>query len=286
MANLEVVPTTSVEAGQWLRDAVTDFGGHVEQLVPAGYARCIRIFHRPDQGDPDDDAARSWAEVAARHGITLHPAAQWISLTGGRDDSPHHDGPGAPSDQPLYGSLDQNVLPLLCDLLARHTRTPERCHAALWEGGGATPRSWNAYPKLELPGRRHWMFAPIPVRAVPAMSATLEVAGYEEDGRSDGTSWLHVGSSSDRRPDDRQLGAEAARWKREGGLVQSPTWWWPEDRAWVVHSDTDLESTLVGCSADLAAALLDHPDIECLEVQPTTSLEFDGDRVNRTYPRA
>lgn len=113
-------------------------------------------------------------------------------------------------------------------------------------------------PTFSLPGREYWLFRGA-LASVVEHAIEFESAGDEE--RADGR--------------------EFARMSREAGCVQSPHLWWPEDRAWVVVSEIDYDSTLVAGTQALAEALLEHPDIECLEVSPDTSLYFDADVVNR-----
>jgi hypothetical protein len=119
----------------------------------------------------------------------------------------------------------------------------------------------------------------VPVRAVPAYAIELEVAGLEEESRQpEGITGLTVLGRS-KRPEDSM---RWVRWLRAEGMVQSPSWWWPDDRAWVVHSEVDYDSTLVAGSTALADALLDDPHIECLRVTPTTSLMAHADAVNHS----
>lgn len=61
---------------------------------------------------------------------------------------------------------------------------------------------------------------------------------------------------------------------------QSPNLWWPEDRAWVAGTEIDFDSTLIACTNDLAAALLDDPDLETLPIDPEDSLRYDADLLN------
>jgi len=49
---------------------------------------------------------------------------------------------------------------------------------------------------------------------------------------------------------------------REGPSFQSPTVWWPSDRAWCVQSELDIYSTYVAASAAAVRALSDHPVLE------------------------
>lgn len=64
--------------------------------------------------------------------------------------------------------------------------------------------------------------------------------------------------------------------------VHSPTIWWPQDRAWLVHSSYNYDSTVVGGA--LIEALISDPGIEALRVDPDTSLHANGDIVNGSYP--
>jgi hypothetical protein len=272
-----VVPIARLDAAAWLVDSISEFGGRVEQLMPGGFESFVRVFHRPDQGFPDVESATSWAEVAVRHGAVFHPEAQWTALTGGRQGSPHHSGPEAPSDEPTTGSLDPLQLARLSRLLAAHTTTPDLCHYALWNGTGKSPRAWDAFPTFRLPGRAHWLFGPVAVLDVPACSVELQVNGIEEQSREpEGIRGLHVFG----RPKEHSDSLAWVRWEREHGFVQSPSWWWPEDRAWVVHSEVDYDSTLVGGSCELSRALVDDPELECLEVTPATSLMAHADQIN------
>jgi hypothetical protein len=55
---------------------------------------------------------------------------------------------------------------------------------------------------------------------------------------------------------------------------------WPEDRAWFVGSEVDLDSTLVGGSRALVDELLAAPDLEVWEVDGEVSLQSDADKLN------
>ncbi|MDQ1521760.1 MAG: hypothetical protein QOI55_2833, partial [Actinomycetota bacterium] len=51
---------------------------------------------------------------------------------------------------------------------------------------------------------------------------------------------------------------------RSGPLFQSPTLWWPEDRAWCVASELDIYSTYVAATPPAVDALIEHPALEVL----------------------
>jgi hypothetical protein len=59
-----------------------------------------------------------------------------------------------------------------------------------------------------------------------------------------------------------QGGLAAINMDRDGAF-HSPSLWWPLDRHWCVATDVDLASTYVGCSAQTAFALSEHPRLQC-----------------------
>jgi hypothetical protein len=63
-------------------------------------------------------------------------------------------------------------------------------------------------------------------------------------------------------------------------LPHSPNLLWPDDRSWCVATDIDLDSTLVGGTTQLVAAVLAAPDLEAWPVGPDDDLSIDGDQVN------
>jgi hypothetical protein len=63
-------------------------------------------------------------------------------------------------------------------------------------------------------------------------------------------------------------------------LPHSPNLLWPEDRSWCVATEVDYDSTLVGGSVPLVAAVLAAPDLEAWPVGPDDDLSVDGDQVN------
>jgi hypothetical protein len=62
---------------------------------------------------------------------------------------------------------------------------------------------------------------------------------------------------------------------------QSPSLWWPSDRAWCVATDVDQTSTYVGGSAACIEAVVTEPALEAWPVDRTQSLTGDSDTVNR-----
>lgn len=158
---------------------------------------------------------------------------------------------------PLIGSLDRLTLPLVRDHLARHTATPATCWFAQWAGFGLTAGRWSLDLTFRtLPCGPYWLFG----------GALSDVVGLSLDFANGGSDepWHYT--------------------FRQMGLVHSPTIWWPQDHAWLVHSSFDYDSTIVGGEPSLIQALVDDPEIEALQVDRDVSLYANGDRINGSYP--
>lgn len=61
---------------------------------------------------------------------------------------------------------------------------------------------------------------------------------------------------------------------------QSASMWWPDDRAWFVATEIDLDSTYVGASEAAIEALLARPDVEVLPIELSDGITYDSDRIN------
>jgi hypothetical protein len=145
-----------------------------------------------------------------------------------------------PGQPPSRGDLATRELTRLCQVLADHTATAGRCWFGLWEGWGWLPVKSPPSARLRLPQRDYLMLQG------PVAAAT-----------------------------------ELGRWPTPDWFIpQSPNLFWPQDRAWFVASEIDFDSTLVGGSAELVAALLGDQLLEASEVGPADSLAADADLLN------
>ncbi len=248
------------------------------------------------------DEPVSWAQTAAAFGTVLHPLAQWqrIVRTPPDGDWRTRIAPdGREFTAPMEGELDPTLLAAIAAHLVDHTQTPDAGFAALWEGRGGllgffgvTPsRSFLTFtddpnhqamlersahdpfnnvfrrptwqegilsreisegPRLDLPGRDQVLFS-APPRAFADPEWVLHVP------------W-------------RDLPAE------EHGFppsAQSPSILWPEDRAWVMVSEVDYDSTIVAGSSALIEALCADEQLEALPLPEGAALTWDADAVNR-----
>jgi hypothetical protein len=60
----------------------------------------------------------------------------------------------------------------------------------------------------------------------------------------------------------------------------TPQIWWPEDRAWLVATEIDLDSTVIATTDAGAEALLTCEGLEVLQVPSDGRLDIDGDEIN------
>ena len=61
---------------------------------------------------------------------------------------------------------------------------------------------------------------------------------------------------------------------------RTPNLLWPDDHAWCLATEVDLDSTVVGGTRALVDQLLATPDLEVLEVREADSLGWYDDDVN------
>jgi hypothetical protein len=64
-----------------------------------------------------------WAEVAERAGVTMHASIDFDELAAALNGRAGSERPDI--GEPRFGDLDPEPLAALCDILARHTATPE-----------------------------------------------------------------------------------------------------------------------------------------------------------------
>ncbi len=62
--------------------------------------------------------------------------------------------------------------------------------------------------------------------------------------------------------------------------VPVPNLWWPDDRAWCVATELDMQSTYIGGSRACVDQLLGDDRLEVYEVQPSDGISWDADGVN------
>jgi hypothetical protein len=266
--------TDGASAGAWIKPGLGGEFGAVTLQVPKGYEAYARVFH--PASDADGNPVR-WAEVADTLGTTAHREMQWHAVLGlsGPDElcgSYEPDtaiGSKWAGHDPPTGAMNLDTIDALYEILAGHTTEPSHCYFGL-----CTIQSWldsfsadELKPLLKLPrGRDHIVLAG-PLAAVDQIV---------RDGSkpSPGVATFVFWRSNDGPPPK----PSPADWKWR----EAPNLIWPADRTWLVASEVDFDSTLVGGSAKLIEAIVQSSKLEAWQVEPTDSLAADADYLNPT----
>jgi hypothetical protein len=255
-------PVLDVSPADWVTAGVAGFALGVRSLIPDRFEAYGRILHPvhgliSEEEHPvrmRNEPSLRWDEIAQRAGRRIHPRVQFDSLIG----VPRG---GARPYEAEIGTLSPQLYTPLCDHLEAHTSTPQRCWFCIWEGyghiqGGGSVLEW---PVLD--GARPRIRAPEP----PAFdSAVMEGPRVSIPGR-----------------DYILLEGRLQGWEHflaEGW--DSPNLVWPDDRAWCVASEIDLDSTYLGGPAELIESLLTDDRFEALRASPDDPIDTTGDTIN------
>lgn len=254
------------------------------------------------------DAPATWAETAAAFGTTMHPFAQWrriVRTPDGEDWRARISPDGREFSAPIEGGLGAEMLAAIAGHLVARTSTPDAGFAALWEGYGGllgffgeTPsqtflpftddpnhqamlnrstrdpfnnvfrkptwqdgilsREVSEGPRLSLPDRDHVLFSAPP--RLFADSGWVREVPWRDPSTGPGTA-----GEGDGFPPS----------------ALSPSILWPEDRAWVMVSEIDFDSTIVAGPDALIREICADDRLEAAQIPEGTDLTWDADRVNR-----
>lgn len=250
-------PAAADSAGpaRWVQARYVWGGPWVTREVGTGFQAYIRVFHPYLQGDN----ARTWAEVAAAHGKVMHPVALWEEITADGPWDPDRDyNPNRNGAVDLQGDLPQPVLGVVCDVLGRHTATPDDCYFAVWDGWGwdhSVTLTFTRPDADDLPTER--VEEPDPGVRLDPNAPRFGVRGRDF--------LLYRGKVEQAT----QIGG-GDYYPSSGFLMrQSPTLMWPADHAWCLSTELDAEYTIIGGTQALADDLVNTPGIEAALVSPT-----------------
>ena len=238
-----------VSPARWVEEGLAQKFATVGALIPRGFGSYARLFH-PARNESDERVR--WSEVAAWSGRTVHPLMAFEGISTPMSDFGIGDAPW--SEDPTHGSLDEEDAIALAEYLAGFTGTPERCFFAVWEGYGKF--SPGAMSILSTSGGT-------------AMSPPDEVLTA---GRIKGIGRDYLLYSG-------RLSAIASFFA--GFWHDSPSIWWPEDRAWCVATDIDLDSTYIG-AAGCNEALMKNSRFEVLPTKIDAPVHMQADTLNLT----
>jgi len=248
-------PATDASAADWVVAGVGPFGSGVGAFVPHGFEAYARVLH---PAWADDERPVTWAEVAAWSGRVVHPRVQFEALA---VPVPDAGGTGRPwQESPDPGSMPPAVLAALCDVLAAHTGSSQHCFFCTLDGYGQHATvTFTAERDSDGDGGDREPERIVPPDVTGSARVQLPERGY----------LLLEGPLAAAG----ELGTTI--------FPQSPSLFWPEDHAWCVATDVDLDSTYLGGSAALVRDLLADERLEALPVSVTDPVWIDSDEVNR-----
>lgn len=250
-------PTREVERGDWLKPRLRPWGvglgTPVAAVVPDGFEAYARILHPVHDGD----STMTWAAACAESGATPHAAMQWTSITPARL---------VQRASPDHGSLDHASL----TALVSHLRAEGDITYAFWEGwgdlnGGAVSFGWaedgtswsNDIPALSPFGDLDFPGLGLPARGYVLFRGPLApVVDLRGDAPRDEDGFVR------------------------GGWARSASLFWPDDHAWCVATEVDFDSTLIGGTQELIAAILADERLEAWPIDPGADLSIGGDHIN------
>ena len=145
------------------------------------------------------------------------------------------------------GLLEHRGATALAEILSNHTSRPDACWFCLWDGYGYLHPGGMAWMVAARPpfARLHRAFRLFQLRwSRPRVSEFRDQPRVRLPNRD---YLLFSGAVSD-----------AAGWD------DGPNLWWPDDRAWCVASEIDLDDTFIGGPEPLIAHLLANPTLNAL----------------------
>lgn len=241
-------PSPEREAVDWLLDLPGE-PRTVGSSMPADLERTARILH-PAQVER---RAATWDEIAAWSGRRLAPDSDSERLMvrgdGARwDEQPGHGRPGEGT-----AGLGEAHYRRLSELLAAATDTPEQLWLLMAVDEYQLPREPGTYTR-----------DPKGMRASSRRTERRKLRRRKELEERCGVTVggdrfiLHRGA----------FAATGGRWMR------FPSYWWPQDRSWLVYTHIDCASTYVAGDDGLVERLLHDDLLEAVEAQPEHP--FDG----------
>jgi hypothetical protein len=259
---------TDVGAASWIderlrprRDGAGE-GVLVGKIVPEGFEAYTRILHPAWRRVGDGYEPVRWSELARERGKRIHPEVQLKALLG----EDFRDGPPW-GELPFGGSLPDELREPLVATLRGFTHTPDPCWFCIWEGygfwGGGNGLTWSGdeAPRVirsrEREARRRAEAVSRLLDRIPK-AEVMQRRYFLFRGAIDAVIPLKIG----------------------GIWSQSPNYWWPEDRTWIVVSELDAPCTYVGGSEELVRALSSVAELEVVTSGLEHRFDWFGDRVN------
>lgn len=231
----------AADAARWVVERTAGFAENVGSLVPHGFEAYARVLHPASSGFPDD-ADVSWADIAATTGRIVHPQVQWPHLAFIEEITDINELQDPPPGAPWQAPPEEGSLDRdTADVLA----------GLLGEHTSDPERCWFA-------AWDGWGASSEDIQEAPAF-------------RMPGRRYFLLQGSVDAIT--QTVCAPASGY-------QSASLWWPDDRAWFVATEVDLESTYLGGTEACIDAIVRHSNLEALPVEITDGVTWAADTLN------
>lgn len=230
---------------RWLTESLCGFTKNVGSLVPATFAAYARVLHPAYNHDGEPELV-SWAEIARANHKIVHPRMQFTRLIGyaSRYVVEYHD------SQPALFDEAPAVGTLPPDTAASLARTLSRHTTSADHCWFAV---WSGFGDLDQ------AFHDRPTFALPGRDYHLAHGPVAAASQSVGTD-IHYSSH------------------------RSANLWWPDDHAWFVATEIDLDSTYLGASQACIEELATNSDLEAMPLNVTAGITADSDTLNPAPP--
>ena len=281
MAERPFTPAESAQPAEWVVERLQGFAVNVLSIIPSGFEAYARVFHPASKVTCTADMAQSiseplrWADVTELTGRTAHRTMQWANIQGSHpalNDYTKLKAGDVYIEPPEEGGLPLELAQTLRPIFEQHTKTPDTCFFAVWEGFGGLPNFICEAPAFEIPHRRFYLFN-APLQTIEQSFYT----GAEPDTIE--TTFMAFSEEEAALPPEKlqeQIQTLLDVLNASPPRYRSANLWWPKDRAWCVHTEIDLNTTYVAGSQGLIDALLASEKLEAYQVEPTDELVSDA----------
>ncbi|MGA1813313.1 hypothetical protein VH571_13110 [Frondihabitans sp. 4ASC-45] len=273
--------TDDIDRGAWLRERVPFDGGYAT-VAGTGWDAYARILHPARaSGEVNGKFVEhewTWAEAARRRGVGMHPFVGWNTI-GRQDGQVKVDGLLLSPGQ--EGLLEPHLLRHLASVLEGATTTPDDITVGVWNASGleAGTGTVAAFASSSGPNGAEPRVAPTDAEMRALMERLAEEA------------WSQLRSGNLPQPSEvpylelpyreyylsittlHELGDLA---EHDDDLDMGVHLIWPDDHQWLVASEIDFDSTVVGGSKGLIERIVAHPALEAFEVRETDHFDVDA----------
>jgi len=263
MAPTKLHSSPRLDEADWVEQRLLPFGSGVGSIVPAGFPAYVRILH--PASDSNGETLR-WAEVAAKTGRVMHRLAQFHAINRPKTDIAIEINPPDP------GRMPRDLLTSLCEVLARHTNTPQHCYFCMWEGHGWLSEDSGGTLVFTRTGAP--IEPPTPAEGGDCLSPVLRAAVRSAPR-------LHFPYRSYILFEGPLTAATEFGWAlADTFIAESPNLFWPQDHAWCAATEIDLFCTLIAGSEELAESLIGDERLEAWCVFADDPVHADSDLEN------